>query len=113
MHELQVDPKEKAPNAALLQSPLTDSNRRPPPYHGGALPTELRGLVPASYRRHNPNVGRGGGVLLVALAALAFAGAAQAKPLLGIAGDLPRFETLTGQDSTVHQAFLGWGQGLS
>src|SRR5207253_2965565 len=26
-----------------LQSPLTDSNRRPPPYHGGALPTELRG----------------------------------------------------------------------
>src|SRR5450755_964731 len=24
-------------------SPLTDSNRRPPPYHGGALPTELRG----------------------------------------------------------------------
>src|SRR6266545_1203298 len=27
------------------RSPLTDSNRRPPPYHGGALPTELRGLV--------------------------------------------------------------------
>ena len=26
-----------------LESPLTDSNRRPPPYHGGALPTELRG----------------------------------------------------------------------
>jgi hypothetical protein len=25
------------------RSPLTDSNRRPPPYHGGALPTELRG----------------------------------------------------------------------
>ena len=24
-------------------SPLPDSNRRPPPYHGGALPTELRG----------------------------------------------------------------------
>src|SRR5437773_4157618 len=24
-------------------SPLTDSNRRPPPYHGGALPAELRG----------------------------------------------------------------------
>jgi hypothetical protein len=24
-------------------SPLSDSNRRPPPYHGGALPTELRG----------------------------------------------------------------------
>src|SRR5438874_12447331 len=27
----------------MKQSPLTDSNRRPPPYHGGALPTELRG----------------------------------------------------------------------
>jgi hypothetical protein len=25
------------------RSPLTDSNRRPPPYHGGALPAELRG----------------------------------------------------------------------
>ena len=25
------------------ESPLADSNRRPPPYHGGALPTELRG----------------------------------------------------------------------
>ena len=25
------------------RSPLPDSNRRPPPYHGGALPTELRG----------------------------------------------------------------------
>jgi PLD-like domain len=31
--------------ARLLQSPLADSNRRPPPYHGGALPTELRGRV--------------------------------------------------------------------
>src|SRR5947208_759807 len=29
----------------MKQSPLTDSNRRPPPYHGGALPTELRGQV--------------------------------------------------------------------
>ena len=27
----------------IQKSPLTDSNRRPPPYHGGALPTELRG----------------------------------------------------------------------
>ena len=27
----------------VSSSPLTDSNRRPPPYHGGALPTELRG----------------------------------------------------------------------
>jgi hypothetical protein len=30
----QLDPKEKAPRGALLQSPLSDSNRRPPPYHG-------------------------------------------------------------------------------
>jgi hypothetical protein len=27
------------------QSPLTESNRRPSPYHGDALPTELRGRV--------------------------------------------------------------------
>src|SRR3954454_196583 len=27
----------------LWESPLTDSNRRPLPYHGSALPTELRG----------------------------------------------------------------------
>jgi hypothetical protein len=58
-------------------------------------------------------VGRGGRVVLVGFAALAFAARAHANPLLGIAGDLPRFETLTGQASTVHQAFLGWGQGLS
>ena len=32
---------------ALYRSPLTDSNRRPPPYHGGALPTELRGRGPS------------------------------------------------------------------
>jgi hypothetical protein len=31
--EEQVALNEKAPRAALLQSPLTDSNRRPPPYH--------------------------------------------------------------------------------
>jgi L-amino acid N-acyltransferase len=29
-------------------SPLTDSNRRPLPYHGSALPTELRGRSPTS-----------------------------------------------------------------
>src|SRR5262249_58157061 len=32
-------------------SPLTDSNRRPPPYHGGALPAELRGRARGFYRR--------------------------------------------------------------
>ncbi len=40
-------PVPKAParraKARFSASPLTDSNRRPPPYHGGALPTELRG----------------------------------------------------------------------
>src|SRR5262249_44788814 len=29
----------------VAASPLPDSNRSPPPYHGGALPTELRGRV--------------------------------------------------------------------
>ena len=47
------------------------------------------------------------------LGALVLASAAQAKPLLGITGDLPHFAVETGQQSTVHQAFLGWGQGLS
>ena len=51
--------------------------------------------------------------LVVALVGLAAAAPAQAKPLLGITGDLPRFKMLVGQDSTVHQAFLGWGQGQS
>jgi hypothetical protein len=58
-------------------------------------------------------VGRPGRVLLVVLAALAFASAAQAKPLLGVFGNEGRFESLTGQQSTVRLAFLGWGQGLS
>ena len=30
---------------AITWSPLTESNRRPSPYHGDALPTELRGPV--------------------------------------------------------------------
>src|SRR5436305_10030830 len=58
-------------------------------------------------------MGRRGSFVAVCLIALAFTSSAQAKPLLGITGDLPRFQTLTGQASTVHQAFLGWGQGLS
>src|SRR5256714_1099432 len=36
---------QRAVEQAKQRSPLTDSNRRPPPYHGGALPTELRGQV--------------------------------------------------------------------
>jgi hypothetical protein len=50
---------------------------------------------------------------VAALSALLLAGPAQARPVLGITGDLPRFEALTAQQSVVHQAFLGWGQGLS
>src|SRR3954451_8304114 len=45
---MQDPEKTKARVAGLLQSPLTDSNRRPPPYHGGALPTELRGRAGVS-----------------------------------------------------------------
>lgn len=53
------------------------------------------------------------GLLVAALTALVLAAPAQAKPVLGITGDLPRFHTLTAQQSIVHQAFLGWGQGLA
>ena len=35
----------------LLTSPLTESNRRPSPYHGDALPTELRGRLRRSRLR--------------------------------------------------------------
>jgi hypothetical protein len=50
---------------------------------------------------------------LVVLCALAFASAAHARPLLGVLGNGARFESLTGQESSVRLAFLGWGQGLS
>jgi PKD repeat protein len=39
--------------------------------------------------------------------------AGASHPLLGITGDLARFKRQTGQDSSVDEAFLGWGQGLS
>ena len=53
-------------------------------------------------------------LILLALCGLGFfAAPAQAKPLLGINGNLPRFTELTGQSSRVHQAFLAWGQGQS
>src|ERR1700730_1066109 len=32
-------------NKALIWSPVTESNRRPSPYHGDALPTELTGPI--------------------------------------------------------------------
>jgi hypothetical protein len=41
---------ERAPKQRERRSPLTDSNRRPPPYHGGALPTELRGRDGTGYQ---------------------------------------------------------------
>ena len=46
--EAATPPQKRKPRAfagAFSRSPLADSNRRPPPYHGGALPTELRGQV--------------------------------------------------------------------
>jgi PKD repeat protein len=39
--------------------------------------------------------------------------AASAGPLLGISGNVARFEAETGQESLADQAFLGWGQGLA
>jgi hypothetical protein len=39
--------------------------------------------------------------------------ATAAKPLLGVTGNVARFLEQTNQDSTVDEAFLGWGQGLS
>jgi hypothetical protein len=45
----------------LTWSPLTESNRRPSPYHGDALPTELRGQVLGCLTLHfvtrGPNLG--------------------------------------------------------
>ena len=58
-------------------------------------------------------MGRGVRFGVVCLAALCFAPAAAAKPLLGVLGNTARFTSLSGQKSTVHLAFLGWGQGLS
>ena len=48
---------------------------------------------------------------LLALAAASSAGAAPNPPLLGIKGDPGRFQTLTGQDSQLRHAIIGWGQG--
>src|SRR5689334_19933690 len=46
-----AEPDHSEPNFGLeTRSPLTESNRRPSPYHGDALPTELRGRRTA-YRR--------------------------------------------------------------
>ena len=57
---------------------------------------------------------------LVAIAAAVAASAAAAPaapsgspPLLGVKGDAEHFRTLTGQDSQVRHAIVGWGQGVS
>src|SRR6476659_5114772 len=39
------------------QSPFTESNRRPSPYHGDALPTELRGRTRTRTRGENSLTG--------------------------------------------------------
>ena len=45
---LQVGLNAKAATCWPFKSPLTDSNRRPPPYH--ALPNRCRGLPPVADR---------------------------------------------------------------
>ena len=47
-----------ASSRTFLSSPLPDSNRRPLPYHGSALPTELRGRSPDSSERQAPSAQR-------------------------------------------------------
>jgi hypothetical protein len=47
----------------------------------------------------------------VAVCALVFVPAAEARPLLGIFGNAERFTSLTGQQSTVGHVIVGWGQG--
>lgn len=51
-------------------------------------------------------------VVAGAVLALLLAPTALAKPVLGVTGNVPRFDRQTGQVTEVHQAFLGWGQGL-
>src|SRR4051812_31918291 len=50
---VETGPADQPPSchAVVVQSPFTESNRRPSPYHGDALPTELKGLAPRSCRR--------------------------------------------------------------
>jgi hypothetical protein len=49
-------------------------------------------------------------LLAIALAALALASAADARPLLGVFGGVERFDSLTGQRTDVGHAIFGWGQ---
>jgi hypothetical protein len=50
---------------------------------------------------------------VLALTLVSTGTAAGPRVLLGITGNIDRFKQLTGQQSAVHQAFLGWGQGQS
>ena len=51
-------------------------------------------------------------VVLAAVAVVAVPASASVTPrLLGIKGDVSRFQTLTGQDSQVRHVIVGWGQG--
>ena len=52
-------------------------------------------------------------VATVIVAVLAATPGALGKPILGITGNHGRFKAQTTQESVVHQAFLGWGQGQS
>jgi hypothetical protein len=52
-------------------------------------------------------------VVLAALACLAIAPAALGKTILGLKGDEGRFQSLTGQQTTVGHLIVGWGQGAS
>jgi hypothetical protein len=58
-------------------------------------------------------MGRLAAVAALALVVVSTSAAAGPKILLGITGNVDRFKGLTGQNSAVHQAFLGWGQGQS
>src|SRR5829696_4779637 len=45
--DLPWAPENPSLSGAFLRSPVSDSNRRPLPYHGSALPTELTGPAAA------------------------------------------------------------------
>src|SRR5438552_14096972 len=50
-------------------------------------------------------------LLVVAIVAALAAPAASARPFLGVLGAKSRFQTLTGQRSTVGHIVIGWNQG--
>jgi hypothetical protein len=56
---------------------------------------------------------RAAAAAVLALTLVSTGTAAGPKVLLGITGNIDRFRQLAGQQSAVHQAFLGWGQGQS